>query len=84
VRQAPETEADFERMSWPDCRIWKIEIAAGLVEGQADLVLGLDLVVDVLCGVAGGADHQRDELSDRRAAPPDVGLGPLSTHQGSP
>jgi hypothetical protein len=50
VLQAPETEADFERMSWHGCRVWKIEIVAGLVDGQADLVLGLDLVVDALCG----------------------------------
>ena len=48
--QAPETEADFDRMSWHGCRIWKIEIVAGSVDGQADLVLGLDLVVDALCG----------------------------------
>jgi hypothetical protein len=48
VTHAPETEADFDRMSWDGCRIWKIEIAAG--EGTADLILGLDLVVDALCG----------------------------------
>ena len=50
IAQARETDADFERMSWDGCRIWKVEVAAGLVEGQADLVLGLDLVVDALCG----------------------------------
>ena len=48
MTQAPETEADFDRMSWDGCRIWKLEIAAG--EGTADLILGLDLVVDALCG----------------------------------
>ena len=48
--QAPETEADFERMSWHGCRIWKIEIVVGQGDGQADLVFGLDLVVDALCG----------------------------------
>jgi hypothetical protein len=48
VTEAPETEADFERMSWDGCRIWKLEIAAG--GGTADLILGLDLVVDALCG----------------------------------
>jgi hypothetical protein len=50
VAAAPETEADFERMSWHGCRIWKIEIVAGESDGQADLVFGLDLVVDALCG----------------------------------
>jgi hypothetical protein len=48
VTQTPETEADFGRLSWDGCRIWKLEIAAG--DGRADLVLGLDLVVDALCG----------------------------------
>src|SRR6478735_3587316 len=48
--EAPETDDDFERMSWHGCRIWKLEIAAGLVDGQEDLVLVLDLVVDALCG----------------------------------
>jgi hypothetical protein len=47
---SPETDADFSQMSWHGCRVWKIEIVAGLVEGQADLVFGLDLVVDALCG----------------------------------
>jgi hypothetical protein len=50
VVQASETEADFEGMSWQGCRVWKIEIVAGVVDGQADLVFGLDLVVDALCG----------------------------------
>ena len=47
---APQTEADFERLSWDGCRVWKIEIVAGENDGQTDLVLGLDLVVDALCG----------------------------------
>jgi hypothetical protein len=50
VVEVSETDVDFERMSWQGCRIWKIEIVAGLVEGHADLILGLDLVVDALCG----------------------------------
>ena len=53
--QAPETEADFERMSWHGCRIWKIEIVAAPSDEQADLVFGLDLVVDTLCGFNGEA-----------------------------
>ena len=40
---------------WPSppsrpATIWKIEIVAGQSDGQADLVFGLDLVVDALCG----------------------------------
>jgi hypothetical protein len=50
VIEAPQTDADFERMSWHGCRIWKIEIMAGERDEQADLVFGLDLVVDALCG----------------------------------
>ena len=37
--QAPETEADFERMSWHGCRIWKIEIVAAPSDAQADLCI---------------------------------------------
>ena len=48
--EAPETDDDFERMSWDGCRIWKLEIVAGMVDGQTDLVFGLDVVVDALCG----------------------------------
>src|SRR5689334_17363418 len=50
MAEPPETEDDFERMSWHGCRIWKLEIVGGEVEGQTDLVFGLDLVVDALCG----------------------------------
>jgi hypothetical protein len=50
VVEAPETEADFERMSWDGCRIWKIEIVTAQDGGPTDLVFGLDLVVDALCG----------------------------------
>ena len=46
----PETEADFDRMSWDGCRIWKLEISAGDGDGAGDLVLGLDLIADALCG----------------------------------
>jgi hypothetical protein len=50
MAQAPETEADFDRMSWSGCRLWKIEIAAGDGDGTGELVLGLDLIADALCG----------------------------------
>jgi len=46
----PQTDADFDQMSWHGCRIWKLEIAQGEGDGTGELVLGLDLVVDVLCG----------------------------------
>jgi hypothetical protein len=49
VAAASETEADFDRLSWHDCRIWKLELAAGEGPG-ADLSFGLDLIVDWLCG----------------------------------
>jgi hypothetical protein len=47
-----ETDAAFDRMSWDGCRIWKIEIAArdGDGDGGGELVLGLDLIADALCG----------------------------------
>jgi len=50
MAQAPETEADFDRMSWSGCRIWKIEIAAGEGDGTGELGFGLDLIADALCG----------------------------------
>jgi hypothetical protein len=50
VLQPPETEADFDRMSWDGCRIWKLELAAGDGDGAGELVLGLDLIADALCG----------------------------------
>ncbi len=42
--QTPEAERELDPQAWHDCRIWKLEIAAG------DLVLGIDLIVDALCG----------------------------------
>jgi hypothetical protein len=47
------TDAAFDPQAWQDCRIWKLEIVAGDPDegdGTGDLVLGVDLIVDSLCG----------------------------------
>jgi len=51
-----QTEADFEQMSWHDCHIWRVEFAVGNPdEGDwtSDLIIGLDFIVEWLCGVGG-------------------------------
>ncbi len=56
--QIAYTESDFERMSWHDCSIWRLEFLVGDPdEGDwtCDLVLGLDYIVEWLCGVGGHA-----------------------------
>jgi hypothetical protein len=51
MAHAPQTEADFDGMSWDGCRIWKLEMVAGDGTGElGGLGLGLDLIVDALCG----------------------------------
>src|SRR5262249_11194595 len=53
-----QTEADFEQMSWHDCHIWRIEFRVGEPEDDdwtSDLVLGLDFILEWLCGVDGSA-----------------------------
>jgi len=52
------TERDFDRLSWHDCHIRRIDLVAGDAdEGDrtSDLALGLDVIVEWLCGVGGGA-----------------------------
>jgi hypothetical protein len=52
------TEADFERLSWHDCHIWRIDFVVGDPdEGDwtSDLLLGIDFIVEWLCGVDGRA-----------------------------
>jgi len=48
------TEADFETLSWHDCHLWSLDFVAGDPEGgdwTSDLVLGIDFIVEWLCGV---------------------------------
>ena len=50
------TEMDFERLSWHDCHVWRLELcAADPEEGDwiSDLVLDLDYIVEWLCGMGG-------------------------------
>ena len=54
----PNTEADFERLSWHDCHIWGLEFRVGEPdEGDwtSDLVLDIDVITEWLCGVVGSA-----------------------------
>lgn len=47
--QAKWTEADFDQMSWHDCRIHSMAFDQE-GESQSDLVLTLDFIVEWLCG----------------------------------
>ena len=50
------TDVDFERLSWHDCHVWRIELRAGdsaAGEWTSDLVLDLDYVVEWRCGAGG-------------------------------
>ncbi len=52
------TEVDFDRLSWHDCHIWKLELRAGDPdEGDwtSDLALDLDYIAEWICGVGQGA-----------------------------
>jgi len=49
-----QTEADFEQMSWHDCRLWKIEFEIGDFDEDdwtADLSIGLDYILGGVCGI---------------------------------
>ena len=51
------TETDFERLSWHDCHVWRLEVRAGNPEEQdwtSDLALDLDYIVQWRCGASGG------------------------------
>jgi hypothetical protein len=55
------TEADFERLSWHDCHLWRLDVGAGDPdEGDwtSDLLLGIDFIVEWLCGVGGRAQFR--------------------------
>jgi hypothetical protein len=52
------TEADFERLSWHDCHIWRIDLVVGDPDDgdwTSELLLGLDFIVEWLCGTDGRA-----------------------------
>ena len=52
---AIDTEA-FERLSWHDCHIWRLDLHAGTPaedDWTSDLVLGIDFIVEWLCGIDG-------------------------------
>jgi hypothetical protein len=54
----PQTEVDFESLSWHDCHLWRIDLVVGdpdQGDWASDLTLGLDFIVEWLCGVQGGA-----------------------------
>ena len=48
------TETDFDRMSWHDCHVWGLEFRTGNPDDDdwtSDVVLGIDYIVEWLCGV---------------------------------
>lgn len=50
---ATQTEADFEKMSWHDCHVWRIEFLVGEPDEDdwtGDLSFGLDFIVEWLPG----------------------------------
>ena len=52
------TESDFDRLSWHDCHVWRVELRAGDPETNdwtSDLVLDVDFIAEWLCEVGGGA-----------------------------
>ena len=55
------TEADFGRLSWHDCHIWRVGLRAGDPDEQdwtSDLVLDVDYIVEWLCDVGGGGQFR--------------------------
>jgi len=51
-----QTETDFEQMSWHECHIWRIDFLVGDPEDDGwtgDLALGLDFILEWMCGVDG-------------------------------
>lgn len=53
------THDDFDEMSWHDCHVWSLELRSGNGEDDdwtSELVLGIDYIVEWLCGV--GVDRR--------------------------
>ena len=72
------TESDFDRLSWHDCRLWRMEVRAGDPEESdwtSDLVLDVDFIVEWVCAV--------DVPARFRVAPADLvfhGVTALKVH----
>jgi hypothetical protein len=50
----PQTEVEFEKLSWHDCHIWRFDLQVGDPDEDdwtSDLVIGVDFIVEWLCGV---------------------------------
>lgn len=50
------TQDAFDRLSWHDCHVWRLELRSGDPERQdwtADLVLDLDYIVEWICQTDG-------------------------------
>jgi hypothetical protein len=53
-----QSEFDFERLSWHDCSLWRIELGVGSPndgDWTAELTFGLDYIVEWICGTASQA-----------------------------
>ncbi len=49
----PQTDAEFETLSWHDCHIWRLDLQVGDPDEDdwtSDLVVGVDFIVEWLCG----------------------------------
>lgn len=48
------TEADFDNLSWHDCRIWGVELRTGDPDNEdwtSDTAFDIDFIVEWVCGV---------------------------------
>jgi hypothetical protein len=55
------TEADFERLSWHDCHIWRLELRTGDPDQNdwtSDLAIDLDFITECLCGTDGCCEYR--------------------------
>ena len=56
------SEADFDKLSWHDCRIWGLQFHSGEPdEGDwtSDLVLDIDFITEWVCGIEPGGTKFR-------------------------
>jgi hypothetical protein len=55
------TEADFEQISWHDCHLWGLQLAAGDPDAgdwTSDLVLDIDYITEWICPVGAAAEFR--------------------------